>query len=50
MIQQTIGSAETPGTSRSGRFPKINPVFFVLAALIVAITLSNPNFVEPPDT
>ena len=27
--------------------PQINPVYFVLAALIVAITLQNPAFVEP---
>ncbi len=47
MIQETVGSAEAPGAARGGRLPKINPVFFVLAALLVAITLSNPNFVEP---
>lgn len=29
------------------RLPQINPVYFVLAALLVAITLSNPSFVEP---
>ncbi|MGQ3213171.1 MAG: ABC transporter permease [Shinella sp.] len=47
MIQETVGSAKAPGAARGGRLPKINPVFFVLAALLVAITLSNPNFVEP---
>jgi ribose transport system permease protein len=47
MIQETVGSAKSPGTAKGGRLPKINPVFFVLAALLVAITLSNPNFVEP---
>lgn len=29
------------------RLPQINPVYFVLAALIVAIAFSNPSFVEP---
>ncbi|MBB6469816.1 ribose transport system permease protein [Aminobacter lissarensis] len=29
------------------RLPQINPVYFVLAVLIVAIAVSNPSFVEP---
>lgn len=29
------------------RLPQINPVYFILAALIVAIIANNPNFVEP---
>ncbi|MGB3501904.1 MAG: ABC transporter permease [Mesorhizobium sp.] len=29
------------------RLPQINPVYFILAALIVAIIFNNPNFVEP---
>lgn len=28
--------------------PQVNPVYFVLAALIVAIILQNPAFMEPP--
>lgn len=33
---------------RKGRgLPQINPVYFILAALIVAIILNNPAFVEP---
>ena len=33
--------------SRTRRLPHVNPVYFILAALIVAIILNNPNFVEP---
>jgi ribose transport system permease protein len=29
------------------RLPRINPIWFVLAALIVAIIVYNPNFVQP---
>ncbi|MBZ7926524.1 ABC transporter permease [Ensifer adhaerens] len=47
MIQETVGSAKTRGAARVGWLPNVNPVFFVLAALLVAITFSNPNFVEP---
>lgn len=47
MIQETVGSAKTRRVASVGRLPKINPVFFVLAALLVAITFSNPNFIEP---
>ena len=47
MIQETVGSARTRDAASAGRPPKINPVFFVLAALLVAITFSNPNFIEP---
>ena len=32
---------------RTRKLPQINPVYFILAALIVAIILNNPNFVEP---
>lgn len=32
---------------RKRRLPQINPVYFILAALIVAIIANNPNFVEP---
>lgn len=33
--------------ARKRRLPQINPVYFILAALIVAIIANNPNFVEP---
>lgn len=39
-------SSQTASPAR-WRLPQINPVYFVLAALLVAITLSNPSFVEP---
>lgn len=29
------------------RWPQVNPIYFILAALIVAIILNNPSFVEP---
>lgn len=32
---------------RAHSLPQINPVYFILAALIVAIILNNPNFIEP---
>jgi ribose transport system permease protein len=32
---------------RKRRLPQINPVYFVLAALLVAIALQNSNFLEP---
>jgi ribose transport system permease protein len=32
---------------RERRLPHVNPVYFILAALIVAIILNNPSFVEP---
>jgi ribose transport system permease protein len=32
---------------RGRRLPYVNPVYFILAALIVAIILNNPSFVEP---
>lgn len=44
MTDHTLSSA-TPKQAR--RLPQINPVYFILAALIVAIILNNPNFVEP---
>lgn len=40
-------SAQTPPPLLRRRLPRINPVFFVLAALLVAIALSNPDFVQP---
>lgn len=43
-------SGETIASGRQARkrsLPQINPVYFILAALIVAIILNNPNFVEP---
>ncbi|MET3926311.1 ABC transporter permease [Devosia sp. 2618] len=33
--------------TRKRQLPQINPVYFILAALIVAIILQNPAFVEP---
>ena len=44
MSDQTL-RADT--RKRGGRLPHVNPVYFILAALIVAIILNNPNFVEP---
>lgn len=41
---QTIAKTATP---KRRRLPQINPVYFLLAALLVAIVLQNPNFVEP---
>jgi len=35
------------GRSRRRRLPQIHPIWFVLAALIVAIIVYNPNFVQP---
>jgi len=40
-------TAPAPDTKPARRLPQINPVYFVLAALIVAIAFSNPSFVEP---
>lgn len=43
-------SGETIESGRQARkrsLPQINPVYFILAALIAAIILNNPNFVEP---
>ena len=40
-----------PHTEKEKRrfsLPQINPVYFVLAALVVAIIFQNPGFVEPP--
>lgn len=37
----------TASRSRARPLPQINPVYFILAALIVAIILNNPAFVEP---
>jgi len=40
-----------PHTEKDKRrfgLPQINPVYFVLAALVVAIIFQNPAFVEPP--
>lgn len=36
-----------PQARHKRQLPQINPVYFVLAALIVAIILQNPAFVEP---
>lgn len=44
-MSQPVVSAAVP-TRRRG-LPQINPVYFILAALIVAIILNNPAFVEP---
>ncbi len=38
---------EARAAAQGRRLPQINPVYFVLAALIVAIILHNPAFVEP---
>lgn len=44
MTGQSVKSAETSG---KWHLPHINPVYFLLAALLVAILLQNPNFAEP---
>lgn len=44
MTDQSVESAETSG---KWNLPHINPVYFLLAALLVAILLQNPNFAEP---
>ena len=38
--------ASVPAARRRG-LPQINPVYFILAALVVAIIVNNPSFVEP---
>jgi ribose transport system permease protein len=43
----TDHTLSTGRTSAARKLPQINPVYFILAALIVAIILNNPNFVEP---
>ncbi|KXF77880.1 ABC transporter permease [Paramesorhizobium deserti] len=45
MTDQTLATPAKP--ARAGRLPRINPVYFILAALIVAIILNNPAFMEP---
>jgi ribose transport system permease protein len=47
MTQETSMTDRSAGEPRRRGLPKINPVFFVLAALIVALIVSNPGFVEP---
>lgn len=42
-----IDSLAMQSSPRRRALPQINPVYFVLAALIVAIVLQNPSFVEP---
>lgn len=44
MSERTVARREQGGR---WRLPKINPIWFVLAALIVAIIVYNPNFVQP---
>ncbi|MEO3999493.1 ABC transporter permease [Mesorhizobium sp. CAU 1732] len=44
MSDQTLPAGRQ---KRARGLPRINPVYFILAALIVAIILNNPNFVEP---
>ncbi|MBX3596696.1 MAG: ABC transporter permease, partial [Rhizobiaceae bacterium] len=44
MTDQSLSSPR-PATKR--RLPQINLVYFILAALLAAIVLSNPSFVEP---
>ncbi len=43
----TDQSATGPGHKRRRSLPQINPVWFLLAALIVAIVFMNPGFAEP---
>ena len=43
MTEQAITS---PGSSKR-RLPQINPVYVLLVALLIAIVLLNPNFMEP---
>ena len=43
----TDQSATGPGRKRRRSLPQINPVWFLLAALIVAIVFMNPGFAEP---
>ncbi len=38
---------QTLPTTRKRQLPQINPVYFVLAALLVAIVIQNPAFIEP---
>ncbi|MES0884544.1 ABC transporter permease [Roseibium sp. SCP14] len=40
-------SVQAVSEPRMRKFPKISPVYFILAALIAAIILNNPSFVEP---
>lgn len=39
--------SEARAAAQGRRLPQVNPVYFVLAALILAIILHNPAFVEP---
>ena len=52
MTTATADSFETPHSSRSERIRKAligtAPIFLVLIALLVWITILNPNFLEPP--
>ncbi|MDF1727045.1 MAG: ABC transporter permease [Sulfitobacter sp.] len=41
------GKDDTPGRRKGMRLPQINPVWILLAALVVAIIFMNPRFVEP---
>ena len=43
----TSQSAKPAEASGKWSLPQINPVYFLLAALLVAILLQNPNFAEP---
>jgi len=45
MSEQVLSSQSKKARPRG--LPQINPVYFILAALIVAIILNNPAFVEP---
>lgn len=45
MSGQTLLADRKAAAAR--RLPQVNPVYFILAALIVAIILNNPAFVEP---
>ncbi len=39
--------ADTPGAEKRRRLPQINPVWVLLAVLVVAIIFMNPRFIEP---
>ncbi len=43
MTDQSLAAAP-----KKRRLPRINPIYFVLAALLVAIAFNNPAFLDPP--
>ncbi len=47
MTEKAVKMTDTNLFAGKRRLPQVNPVYFVLAALLCAIALSNPNFLEP---